>query len=242
VELDRPPVNALNKDLVAELTSIGESFVVRDDIWLVVVTSRQKVFSAGADLKERARVPDAEVLTVVRGIQRLTRVWGEIPQPVIMGVRGAVLGGGLEFALTADLLIASEDTKLGFPEVSLGILPAAGGTFRLVARASLGTARKWILTARHFSAPEALVDGVVDYVFPGTTFVNDFEGIVNDLSRNAPLSLRQAKQALLHATKPQVADGYMAELDAYAPLVSSADRKEALKAFLEKRRSNWTGA
>lgn len=241
VELNRPPVNALNREFVAELTELAHTFATDDAIWLVAVSSRQKVFSAGADLKERAGIPDEEVLPIVQGIQGLARSWGEIPQVVVMGLKGAALGGGLEFALAADLLAASHDAKLGLPEVSLGILPAAGGTQRIALRASLGVARKWVLSAAQFSAMQALEDGIVDYVFDAESFDQQFSELITRLHTNAPLSLRQAKKALLHASSKALEEGFAAELDAYRPLISTEDRREALKAFAEKRPPKWKG-
>lgn len=239
VELNRPPVNALDREFVAELTGLARDLAATPGIWLVAVTSRQKVFCAGADLKERSAIPDDEILSVVRGIQGLARAWGDIPQPVVMGIRGAALGGGLEFALTADLLAASHDATLGLPEVSLGILPAAGGTQRLALRSSLGVARKWVLEAGKFSAMQALEDGVVDYVFEADSFTTHFEELVGRIAANAPLSLRQAKKALLFASSRVLGEGFDAELEAYRPLVSTVDRREALKAFAEKRPPKW---
>ena len=239
VELNRPPVNALNREFVAELTRVAADLSGRDSVWLVAVTSRQKVFCAGADLKERAAMADTDVLSVVRGIQGLARAWGDIPQPVLMGIRGAALGGGLEFALTADLLAASHDATLGLPEVSLGILPAAGGTQRLALRSSLGVARKWVLEAQQYSATQALEDGVIDYVFEAGSFAAHFEELVSRIAANAPLSLRQAKKALLFASSRVLGDGFDAELEAYRPLISTVDRREALKAFTEKRPPKW---
>jgi enoyl-CoA hydratase/carnithine racemase len=241
VELNRPPVNALNREFVEELTMIARRLADDSAVWLVVVSSRQKVFSAGADLKERAGIPDPEVAQIVRGIQGLAGSWGEIPQVVVMGIQGAALGGGLEFALAADLLAASHDARLGLPEVSLGILPAAGGTQRLAHRASLGVARKWVLSAAQFSAAEALRDGVIDYVFDADSFADQFAALVSRLSANAPLSLRQAKKALTHLSARALAEGFAAELEAYTPLISTEDRREALKAFAEKRLPNWKG-
>ena len=241
VELNRPPVNALNREFVAELTMVARRLADDNAVWLVAVSSRQKVFSAGADLKERAGIPDPEVLQAVRGIQRLAGSWGEIPQVVVTGIQGAALGGGLEFALASDLLAASQDARLGLPEVSLGILPAAGGTQRLAFRSSLGVARKWVLSAAQFSALEALEDGVIDYVFDADSFADQFAGLVSRLSSNAPLSLRQAKKALMRSSAEALAQGLAAELEAYAPLISTEDRREALKAFAEKRPPRWKG-
>jgi enoyl-CoA hydratase/carnithine racemase len=239
VELNRAPVNALNREFVEELTRLAHGLSKDDNVWLVAVTSRQRAFCAGADLKERSGIPDSEVLTIVRGIQGLAKAWSDLPQPVVMGIQGAALGGGLEFALAADLLAASHDAKLGLPEVSFGILPAAGGTQRLALRASLGVARKWVLSAGQFSAIQALEDGVVDYVFEAASFAAQFEDLVTRLASNAPLSLRQAKKALLHASSKILGDGLVAELEAYRPLITTEDRKEALKAFGEKRPPKW---
>jgi methylglutaconyl-CoA hydratase len=242
VELDRPPVNALSREFVRELRSVALELGARKDIWLVVVTSTQKVFSAGADLKERAGIPDADVLALVKGIQDLTRVWGEMPQPVIMGIRGAALGGGLEFALTADILVASEGARLGLPEVGLGIIPAAGGTQRLTLRTSVGVARKWVLTAKQFTAQEALADGVVDFLVPEDRFDEELLHTVKQAENLAPLSMRQAKQVFIRANAQALADGFKNELEAYAPLIGSNDRREALKAFSEKRLPRWNGS
>lgn len=239
VELNRGPVNALNREFVAELAGVAADLSARESVWLVAVTSRLNVFCAGADLKERVNLPDEEVLPVVRAIQHLTRAWGDIPQPVVMGIRGAALGGGLEFALTADLLAASHDATLGLPEVSLGILPAAGGTQRLALRSSLGVARKWVLEAGQHSAMQALEDGVVDYVFEAGSFAAHFEELVSRIAANAPLSLRQAKKALLFASSRVLGEGFDTELEAYRPLILTNDRREALKAFAEKRTPKW---
>jgi methylglutaconyl-CoA hydratase len=241
VELNRPPVNAFDREFVAELTALAGRLAADNSIWIVAVSSRQKVFSAGADLKERSAVPDQKVLPIVRSLQRLATSWGKIPHVVVMGIQGAALGGGLEFALAADLLAASHDAKLGLPEVGLGILPAAGGTQRLALRSSLGVARKWVLSAEQFSAVQALEDGVVDYVFEAERFADQFAALIARLASNAPLSLRQAKKVLAHSSLKSLPQGLAAELRAYRPLISTEDRREALKAFAEKRSPRWKG-
>ncbi len=151
------------------------------------------------------------------------------------------MGGGLEFALAGDLIVVSDTTVLGFPEVSLGIIPAAGGTQRMALRSSLGVARKWVLTAEKFSAAEALADGVVDFVFHTPDFDAKLEWLTGNLLANAPRSLRQAKQALNHFSRTMLSAGLDAELAAYEPLVPTEDRREALRAFAENRRPKWEG-
>lgn len=241
VTLNRPPVNALNREFVAELVDVATSFKTNDDIWIVAVKAEGKTFCAGADLKERAGVPQDHVINFVKGIQSVSAAWCDIPQPVIMGIQGPALGGGLEFALAGDILIASESATLGLPETSLGIIPAAGGTQRLAQRSNSGIAKKWILTAKHFSAKEAKEDNVVDYVFPSEKFNEDFEKVIQQVASNAPLALRQAKKAIESSYKDWLLDGFENETTFYQPLIPTEDRKEALKAFAEKRKPVWKG-
>lgn len=241
VTLNRPPVNALNKELVSELIDIAGKFRSDDAIWTVVVNASGKTFCAGADLKERAGVPQDEVMTFVSGIQSVSAAWCDIPQPVIMCIHGAALGGGLEFALAGDIIIAAESAVLGLPETSLGIIPAAGGTQRLAQRSSSGTARKWIITAQHFSAQSALQDGVIDYCFPDGSFAEECEKIILKIASNAPIALRQAKKAIQSSYDDWLLDGFANEKTYYEPLVATEDRKEALKAFAEKRNPVWKG-
>lgn len=241
IRLCRPPVNALNKVLVSELIDAANSIKGNDDVWLVAVTAEGKAFCAGADLKERAGVPQDQVIHFVRGIQSVVAAWCEIPQPVIMAIHGPALGGGMEFALAGDILVASESATLGLPETSLGIIPAAGGTQRLAQRTSSGTAKKWILTAQHFTASEALHDGVVDYLFPAETFHDGVERIVQQIAANAPLALRQAKKAVESSYSDWLLDGFENEKTFYEPLIPTHDRTEALTAFREKRKPHWRG-
>jgi enoyl-CoA hydratase/carnithine racemase len=239
--LNRPPVNALNRELVSELVEAAAAIKSNDEIWIVAVTANGKTFCAGADLKERAGVPQDEVVTFVRGIQSVADAWCDIPQPVVMGIQGAALGGGMEFALAGDILAASSAAVLGLPETSLGIIPAAGGTQRLAQRTSSGVAKKWIITAQQFSAAEALADGAVDFVFPAETFSNDLEALIRRIAANAPLAIRQAKKAIESSYSDWLMDGFENELTYYQPLIPTEDRSEALRAFAEKRKPVWKG-
>ncbi len=239
VTLNRPPVNALNREMVSELIDVATVLKSDDNVWIVVVRAEGKVFCAGADLKERAGIPKDHVIEIVKGIQSIASSWCELPQPVIMGIHAPALGGGLEFALSGDILVASESATLGLPETSLGIIPAAGGTQRLAQRTSSGIAKKWVLTAKHFSAREAKEDGVVDYVFSPEIFEKEFENLVVQIASNAPLALRQAKRAIETSYTDWLLDGFDHELTLYRPLIPTEDRAEALKAFGEKRKPVW---
>ncbi len=241
VQLNRPPVNALNRELVGELTTAARELGEMSEVWIVLLTASGKTFCAGADLKERATIPDAQVRDVVGNIQAMTHSWMQIPQPVVVGVQGPALGGGLELALAGNFIVASANAVLGFPEVGLGIIPAAGGTQRLAQRTSLGAAKKWVLTAQVYQANEALTDGVVDAVVPAPSFEKELKSFVARLSANAPLSLRQAKSALNKSYEESLQRGLKFELEMYDPLIRTRDRKEALAAFAQKRKPEWSG-
>jgi methylglutaconyl-CoA hydratase len=241
VSLNRPPVNALNHDFVSELTECASTFASLNDISVVTVGSSLNVFCAGADLKERSALTNARILPVVKDIQKMVRRWLGVPQPVIFAINGAALGGGLEFALAADIIAASEDAILGFPEVTLGIIPAAGGSQLVTRRVSSGIAKKWIFSGKRFSARQAMDDGMVDYVFPSKKFSEFFKELTQSIASNAPLALRYAKKAINHRWSTDHRDGFRFESDCYAPLIHSHDRREALNAFLEKRTPRWKG-
>ena len=241
VQLDRPPVNALSQEFVAELTELARSFHGNNDVWIVTLAAAGHVFCAGADLKERASMEEFQVEQSVKRIQTMVVAWIEVPQPVLAAVQGAALGGGLELALAADIIAASETARLGFPEASLGIIPAATGTQRLAQRTTLGVANKWVLGGSQFGAYEALGDGVIDYVFPQVSFEQEFNRVVSQVAACAPIALRQAKKALNALPKQTLRRGLQAESDCYAQLIPTEDRREALRAFAEKRKPIWRG-
>jgi enoyl-CoA hydratase len=241
VQICRPPVNALNRELVAELTRVAKQLRGCNETVVVKLTAAGRVFCAGADLKERKSVLESQVARVSKNIQRMCLAWVEVPQPVLAGVHGDALGGGLELALTADIIAASETASLGFPEVSLGIIPAAGGTQRLSQRTSLGVANKWVLSAARYGAAEALKDGVVDFVYPAESFESEFEHLVSRLAAGAPLALRQAKRALNATYCEGLRRGLRRESECYAALIPTRDRREALEAFAERRAPVWRG-
>lgn len=241
VRLDRPPVNALNQKMVAELKLLAEWIPTKPEIWLVVVTNSGKVFCAGADLKERTSVTDDQVACVVKSIQTAFQCWAALPVPVIMGVNGVAVGGGLELALTGDIMAVSASGKLGFPETQLGIIPGAGGTQRMPRKTNLGIANKWILTAESFTAEEALKDGVAQYIFPDEAFETHLAKLAAQVGKNAPLALRHAKHAIQNGVAVELDAALEVESEDYAALIPTLDRREALETFKSKRPPKWTG-
>jgi methylglutaconyl-CoA hydratase len=241
VVLSRPPVNALNREFVTELSKIASMLHINDAIHVVAVSSSLPVFCAGADLKERAFLPDGDVGSAVKYIQAMVRSWCALPQPVVVQINGAAMGGGLEFALAGDIIIASEDAQLGFPELRLGIIPAAGGTQLVTRRTNAGIAKKWILTGIKFSGSQAARDGVVDTAVSSSDLSAAFEHVIAALASQSPLALRQAKKAINDGIGRSLDDAFDIEHSCYEPLIHTQDRREALQAFLEKREPVWSG-
>lgn len=241
IDLHRAPVNALDQEFVLALTHTARLIAKRKDVWLISITSSLPTFCAGADLKERATLPVHQVASYVQRIQRMVRAWLAIPQPVVVGIRGAALGGGFEFALAADLIAVSDDALLGFPEVTLGIIPAAGGSQLLSLRTSRAVASRWLLTGRRFNGREALADHAVDFAWADHAFPSAYEDLLASLLSNAPLALRQAKKALRGSSTTELNRRFKHERSCYRPLIRTEDRTEALHAFLEKRSPQWRG-
>jgi enoyl-CoA hydratase/carnithine racemase len=208
---------------------------------VVITGAGDKAFCAGADLKERARMSAAEVHGFHRGLREALGAIEAAPQPVIAAINGAALGGGLELALACDLRVAAEAAQLGLPEVSLGIIPGAGGTQRLARLVGVGRAKDLVLTARRIGAAEALAMGLVTRVAPAGRLLDDALALAAEVARNAPISLRQAKRAIdggLHLPLEEALD---LENRLYQDCLGTKDRVEALRAFAEKRPPVFTG-
>lgn len=239
ISLDRPPVNALGADLVRQLTEAASAAASDGAFSCVLLAARGRAFCAGADLKERAGMSDEDALAAVRGIRAMVEQVAAIPIPTVAVIQGAALGGGLELALACDLRVAAEDAPVGLPECSLAIIPGAGGTRRLAQLAGPGAARRWIYTGRTGLAAEAHRDGFIEIVVPALKLEATALALAADIARCGPLALRAAKKAL---DGRLLADaGVDAEWDAYLSIVDTEDRREALRAFAEKRPPKFEG-
>jgi methylglutaconyl-CoA hydratase len=208
---------------------------------VVITGAGDKAFCAGADLKERARMSAAEVHGFHRGLREALGAIEAAPQPVIAAINGAALGGGLELALACDLRVAAEAAQLGLPEVSLGIIPGAGGTQRLARLVGVGRAKDLVLTARRIGAAEALAMGLVTRVAAAGRLLDEALALAAEVAQNAPVSLRQAKRAIdggLHLPLEEALD---LENRLYQDCLGTKDRVEALRAFAEKRPPVFTG-
>lgn len=242
IVLDRPPVNALGRDLVDELANAAATAAAEPDVCCVVLAARGRTFCAGADLRERRGMDDEEVVRTVDGLRALSSRLAAIEVPTIAALQGAALGGGLELALACDLRIAASGVRVGLPECSLAIVPGAGGTQRLARIAGPAVARRWIYTARVASAEEAQAEGIVDRVVAPDQLEAAVLELAGEIARCGPLALRAAKRAIDGGlAAADLAAGFELEGRAYRSIVATEDRREALRAFADKREPRFSG-
>jgi enoyl-CoA hydratase/carnithine racemase len=234
--------NSLTMALLRELRSRVEAAACDRTLRAVVLTGQgDRAFCAGADLKERAKMTPEEVhgfhAAVRDGFTGIERA----PQPFVAAINGAALGGGLELALACDLRVVAEGAEVGLPEVGLGIIPGAGGTVRLPRLVGVGRAKDLILTGRRVGAAEALAMGLVSRVAPPARLREEAVALAEQVARNAPISLRQAKRAVDGCFDLPLDEALAFENRVYQDCLASKDRVEALRAFAEKRPPVFTG-
>lgn len=243
VTLHRPKVNALNRALLTELSGVCER--MRDDrsARVLILKSDMETFCAGADLKERQDMSPDDVKYFVRHvIGGVIHAIGDIEIPTIAAVNGSALGGGCELALACDFRILSDDAKIGLRETALGIIPGAGGTQRLPRLIGYSNALLWILTARIFTATEALQHGVATIVTAKDQLHATARQLGEEIMANAPIAVRQAKKAVRLGLNTSLQSGLEIENECYNAVIPTHDRVEALKAFQEKRKPTWTNS
>lgn len=241
VRLDRPPANALGREVSLELSRAAEEVAADQGVRAVVVWGGERLFAAGADIKAMAEWGPAEIDPDVSALERACRDLEAVPKPVIAAINGYALGGGLEVALAADFRFAAENATLGLPEIRLGIIPGAGGTQRLPRLVGLSRARELIYSGRHVGAGEALAIGLVDRVLPGAEV---YATAVEEAGRwaNGPTrALGAAKAAVNAAMQGDQTTGLRVEHDVFVPLFDTRDQKEGMRAFLDKREPGFEG-
>ena len=244
ITLNRPErMNALSRDLLLEIGEVGRKLVQDPEVRAVVLTgSGDRAFCAGADLKERREMSDDDIRRQLH-LYESELGWLSAPHfPTIAALNGVALGGGLELALCCDLRVAVATAELGLPETSLGIIPAAGGTQRLVRVVGEARAKEMILLAQRLSAKEALAIGLVHRVVKNPTklLAKTLE-YIQPILEAAPIAERAALRAIAAAGDLPLSAGLAMERQCYEPCLSSTDRKEALAAFAEKRRPTYFG-
>lgn len=240
ITLNRPhALNALNLKMVDELVDALEVFDRDDSIRVILLTGNEKAFAAGADIHEMVEETAVSML-----LKDQFAVWDRIAaitKPIIAAVSGYVLGGGCELMMNCDLVIASETTQIGQPEIRLGIMPGAGGTQRLTKTVGKVKAMEMLLTGEMISAEEALRMGLVNKVVPLEMLLPEALDLAKKIAEKPPLAVRLIKKSVLKAIDQPLAEGLAYERNCFYLLFASEDQTEGMKAFMEKRKADFKG-
>lgn len=238
VQLHRPEaLNALNAELMKELVDVLESFDANETIGCMVLTGGEKVFAAGADIKQMASASAIEML-----ISDNLAVWDRIrllKKPIVAAINGYALGGGCEVAMMCDLIVAGEGARFGQPEISIGVIPGAGGTQRLTRAVGKAKAMELILTGRPFKAQEALDMGLINKVVPDAQTLPEALELAKSIAEKPAIAVQLAKKCILKAFETTLEDGLDDERKLFYLLFASKDQKEGMQAFMEKRAAIW---
>ncbi|HWZ12671.1 MAG TPA: enoyl-CoA hydratase-related protein [Acidobacteriaceae bacterium] len=240
---DRPKVlNALNQATIAELQSVFAAVRTDDSIRAVIITGAgDKAFVAGADISELAQADSRNGKDLAQRGQAAFTAMEECGKPVIAAINGFALGGGCELALACTLRIASENAKLGQPEVKLGLVAGYGGTQRLPRLVGKGAALQLLLTGEIISAQEALRIGLVNEVVPAERLMPRAEEIARAIAAVAPIAVRHTLEAVHHGYDQALSDGLFLEASLFGLCCATDDKAEGTRAFLEKRPATWKG-
>ena len=232
IRLDRPPVNALNDQVTAELAEAARA-AAADQVRAVVIYGGEKVFAGGADIKVMAEAGYAEMASRSRRLQDTMDLVAGLGKPVVAAITGYALGGGLELALAADFRVAGERARVGQPEILLGVIPGAGGTQRLTRLVGPAKAKDIVFTGRMVAAAEALEIGLVDRVVPDAEVYPAALDLVQRYVGGPALALRAAKQAIDYGLGVDLATGLEIERVQFAALFGTEDQRAGMRSFLE---------
>ncbi|WP_085521938.1 enoyl-CoA hydratase-related protein [Tuberibacillus sp. Marseille-P3662] len=243
ITLNRPEVlNCFNFEMLEQLESTVQNIATDKDVSVVIITGAgEKAFSAGADLKERKTLNEQQVRRNVKKIGGVFEQIAELPQPTIAAVNGYAFGGGFELALACDFRFAVEDAKMGLTETSMGIIPGAGGTQRLPRLIGEDKAMELVLTAKRLTSEEARDYGVLTSVTSREQLIHTCSQLAERMQQNAPVAVKQAKYAIRNGMNTDLHTGLNIESKAYDVTIPTQDRVEALTAFNDKRKPEFTG-
>jgi enoyl-CoA hydratase len=241
ITLNRPQaMNALSNTLVTELISALSDFEKDDGIRCLVIAGSERAFSAGADIKEMNEMTAVQMAMTGHFFPLWDKV-GHYPKPIVGALSGYVLGGGLELAMSLDVLIASETTQLGQPEIDIGVMPGGGGTQRLTRAVGKSKAMEMILTGKRIGAEEAKTLGLVSRVVPKEAYLEEAKKVANEIASKSPVAVRMAKMAVNKAFETGLTQGIDFERELFYLLFASEDKDEGMNAFVEKRKPDFKG-
>ncbi|MFB2598662.1 enoyl-CoA hydratase/isomerase family protein [Herbiconiux sp. P17] len=233
ITLARPPMNAFNAEMMSQLKAAADAAGSREDVRAVVVTGSERVFAAGADIVEMAGFGYAEMARLALSRSDQIGAIAAIPKPTIAAIAGYALGGGLELALACDVRFCSTRSRLGQPEILLGIIPGAGGTQRLTRLIGPSGAKDLIFTGRMVEAPEALALGLVDRIVEGDAVLDEALGWARQFAEGPALALAAAKKAIDAALNVDLRTGLILEAELSAGLFGSSDQQTGTRSFID---------
>ena len=240
IRINRPKVlNALNPALMTKMAEQMETFDRDDSIRVILLAGGERAWAAGADIGDMA---EQSAISMYERDQFAT--WERIKRvkkPIVAAVSGFALGGGCELMMHCDVIICSETAQLGQPEINIGVMPGAGGTQRLTRAVGKAIAMDVILTGRFLSAKEALAHGLVSRVVPLEHYFDEALAVAKQMATKAPIALRLAKEGVLKAHEMALSEGLEYERKLFYTLFATEDQKEGMRAFMEKRRPEFTG-
>lgn len=240
LQLNRPKeLNALNPQLMGEVRDALLQLDKNEQVKVIIITGNDQAFAAGADIKQMA-----DKSAIDMHIMDQFSTWDQIrktKKPIIAAVSGFALGGGCEFVMTCDMVIASETAKFGQPEIKIGTIPGAGGTQRLTKAVGKAKAMELILTGRFLSAQEAHFYGLVNKVVPVEMYMHEATELAKEIAQMPPIAVQLAKEAINRSFETQLDEGLMFERKNFYLTFASEDQKEGMKAFIEKRKPVYKG-
>lgn len=242
VTIDNPPVNALNKDLIEEISKTFDAVATTDSRVVVITGAGEKAFVAGADISQFPALDDKGGLELVSHGQCVYQKIADFPLPVICAVNGFALGGGCELAMACDIRVASKKSKFGLPETTLGIFPGYGGTQRLPRLVGSGMAKKMIFSGEPVSAEEAYRIGLCDVITEEHQALSEALKLAGKIAQSsAPLAVCVVKRLINTGMDLPLEKAITQETEMFGPLCLTEDKSEGVKAFFEKRHPKFTG-
>jgi enoyl-CoA hydratase len=232
LRLDRPPMNALNRAVRAEVHSLVTEATERADVRALVLYGGEKVFAAGADIKEMSTYTYPEALEFAVALQQTVDLLARVPKPTVAAITGYALGGGLELAMAADFRVVADNAKVGQPEILLGVIPGAGGTQRLPRLIGPARAKDLIFTGRMVRADEAERIGLADRVVPAADVYTEALATAKRFAAGPAVALRAAKQAIDDGLGQDLGAGLRLETTLFAALFGTEDQRVGMESFL----------